>query len=265
MSKQLEEARAIIKPFDVACFCNVPNNYPREWWNPMAWFQFHTDKAIWDGIVSDQRNYFGNKVDVGTNHVELWQGDKFLNAQPPTVRYTTIEEAFWDGCRFIIMRPTFYDFTTDDATMMKAEWEKVREYKYEDTGETKSFKMIDSQYDIGQCLDIFVNGILGYPDREKFSPFGKGTQIVCSVAVRTGFELYRQIKGALLGKDPYPTLFSTIIKEKFNDSPWKDAILKDFENKGKVYAELTTPGHFMPDVQEFFASPGLFREVYRSF
>jgi len=95
-------------------------------------------------------------------------------------------------------------------------------------------KMVDRDYDVGQLLDIAVNGILGYANRRKAKIFDMGDKNkVCSVGVRVLLErLNQKHKFQTNGK----WLFHSL-----NPNRWST---KKIANYRGVDVEMTTPAHF---------------------
>lgn len=96
-------------------------------------------------------------------------------------------------------------------------------------------KMEGESYDVGQLLDIAINGILGYDHLRKVTTFDFGAKKkVCSVGVRVLFEklnLERKIT-----KQDGKWLFRSL-----NPHIWPPAAIKKYKGTD---VEATTPAHF---------------------
>jgi hypothetical protein len=243
------DVKKIIKPGDVILFCNPPHE--PAWWDIWNWMtSYRVEKAVWDGIITDQHGFFGMSPFVDTNHVVFFDGELIIEAIPPKIRLITLDERLKDDDRIIIMRPNFYTFTPADGI-------RIRYLVNEFIGQT---------YDYLHCLEIMISSILGYPTVEKVELYDpQKSNMVCSTLTRTCFETFRKTVETEKGADPYPTLFSQIVTEKFANSPWKESIIKSFNIRHKLDVEMTLPAHFMPDVQDFYKPGGYFFRVFQNF
>jgi len=100
-----------------------------------------------------------------------------------------------------------------------------------------SKRMLGVDYDVGQLLDIAINGIMGYDHQRKVKIFDAGKKKrVCSVGIRVLFEhLYdKMIRPA--GQQSGKWLF-----DKLNPDKWSK---KDFDKFHGTDIEATSPAHF---------------------
>lgn len=98
-------------------------------------------------------------------------------------------------------------------------------------------EMKGEDYDIGQLLDIAINGLLGYDHQRRLTIFDFGRKKkVCSVGVRVAFEyLYKErIKTA--DSRPGKWLFYELNPEK-----WPPEAIRNYKGTD---VEATSPAHF---------------------
>lgn len=98
-------------------------------------------------------------------------------------------------------------------------------------------EMVGEYYDVGQALDIAINGILGYTHQRRLKIFDLGRERkVCSVGVRVAFEyLYKsciKIENSKSGK----WLF-----QELNPGKFPEKITRNFTGTD---VEVTAPAHF---------------------
>jgi hypothetical protein len=239
-----------LQPFDAITFYNIP-----PFWNIPLW-------AAVLGIQNYQLNYFGRGSDFHTTHVEIYfDDDHIVDAVPPAIKWDKLKDL--DGCKIKVWRPTFRTFSVDDADRMVAEFEKNSIY-LDDNGKAYNASIIGSKYDIGQLVNIAVNGMLDYPNTGKVSWFDAGKdKKVCSVVSRLAYEHFRKLKEAETGTEPYRRLFSIFNAKKFESAESRDwdRDAEEFTHDQGVYVEQTTPAHFSNP--NYFSNE--FALVYSSF
>ena len=234
---KFETMKSLILPGDVIQYYDSPWNTGWKNWFNIPWI------VAYQGIVKFQRDYFGKRADINTDHVTVYLGpNNILDAKPPKVQWSKIDDL--GNAKVKVFRPNFYRVQPRDVSRMITEFESPVAY-IDSQGHSKTYAMIGSDYQISQCVDIAINGQLGYPCEDKVELFDSGqNHIVCSVAVRTFFERLRQIIGKETGCDPYKPLFSTINKGCFAETTYGDDIINSFNKFGKVATEMTLPAHF---------------------
>ena len=237
---------SILKPYSVICHYDNP-----AWWDVPGW-------AVTFGIQTYQKNYFGGRSDFYPPHVELFLDQNHIyDAVPPTIHWTTWEAI--KNCKIKIFRPTFYRFCDEDAQFMIQEFEKAIDY--EEDAMNKAISIIGCPYDLAQCAEIAVNGLLGSPNKESYKFDSGGSGKICSIGTALAFAHYRNQSLKLHGVEPYPQLFSKINGWKFDGALWRSQIFNDFANKGKVWLEMVMPAHFSNS--DWFGSE--FVEIARTF
>lgn len=98
-------------------------------------------------------------------------------------------------------------------------------------------RMIGSDYDIGQLLDIAINGILGYDNQRRLKIFDFGRKKkVCSVGIRVVYEYLYQTKIRTEDSESGKWLF-----DKLNPEKWSKKDIKKFRGTD---VEATSPAHF---------------------
>jgi len=98
-------------------------------------------------------------------------------------------------------------------------------------------QLVGTVYDVGQLLDIAINGLLGFEHtfKIKIFDFGKKKK-VCSVGIRAVFEYLYKKKYKKPGDEEENWLFNTI-----NPRKWPEKIVKKYQGTD---VDATTPAHF---------------------
>jgi len=185
------------------------------------WYELFLRAGYW-GIQTYQKELFGKISNWYDTHTMLFfdQWDTFSVEIPkatvkPLQNYCLSNMSIY-RCKLVEMKPEYVE------TMMDA-----------------ADKMISTDYDIGQLLDIALREILDYPqDRPlKFFDFGKKKK-VCSVGIRACYEyLYMQkIKPSLNNPPQGKWLFHSA-----NTSKWPAKFIEKYKGTD---VEATAPAHF---------------------
>lgn len=187
--------------------------------NTVQWWEVFISFGIW-GIRKYQRHLFGKDAKTGDDHTMLFfDREKTLSVEPPKALTKPLEKyCFTD---ISIYRLKKYTLTPEDITVMREAAEGF----------------IGTDYDIGQLVDILLNGLLGFEHTMKIKLFDFGKKKkVCSVGVRAVFEYLYQ-KRIKNGADTEETwLFNEIKPDK-----WPEHIVKHYHGTD---VEATTPAHF---------------------
>jgi len=100
-----------------------------------------------------------------------------------------------------------------------------------------SKRMLGECYDVGQLLDIFINGIMGYDHQRKVKVFDAGKkQRVCSVGIRVLFE---KLFNEMIRPSDQPS--GKWLFDKLNPDKWSQKDIKKFHGTD---VEATSPAHF---------------------
>jgi len=186
--------------------------------NKAKWWEIFLAIGIW-GIVRYQRHLFGKKSRYHDDHNMLFLSkDQTLSVEPPKAVLKPLKKYCLTDIS--IYRLTKHTIDDEDIKIMQE----------------AAKPLLGTQYDIGQLVDILINGLLGFEHQVKFRffDFGKKKK-VCSVGIRAVFEyLYqKRIKSTA---DNRIWLF-----KKINPDYWSEHIVNNFKG---VDVEATTPAHF---------------------
>lgn len=100
-----------------------------------------------------------------------------------------------------------------------------------------AMEMVGEDYDVGQLLDIGINGILGYDHQRRLKVFDWGRKRkVCSVGVRVTFEYLYQSRIKTQDSRPGKWLFYELNPEK-----WSQEAVQKYRGTD---VEATSPAHF---------------------
>lgn len=167
-----------------------------------------------------QRHLFGNEANWKHDHCMLFFDKKFtLSLEPPK----TIKKPLEKYCLNDISI-----YRLQKKTLGKSDIDLMRKGAEE---------LVGTVYDVGQLLDIAINGLLGYEHsfKIKIFDFGKKRK-VCSVGVRSVFEYLYQKKNKNTKNEKETWLFNTIDPQK-----WPKNIVKKYQGTD---IDATTPAHF---------------------
>ena len=162
-----------------------------------------------------------------THTVTFLERDKILSVTSPRAKWSNIEEVA--KSRFTLYRYTKRNFTYSDIEIMMQSAKRI----------------LGTEYDYGQLLDIYINQILGYDHIIKFRWFDFAKKrMVCSVGSRTLMEdlRYAILEDAGLDPDdpgenpPMERLF-----DRLNPAYWSEEYIRNFH---RVDVEATSPAHF---------------------
>ena len=167
-----------------------------------------------------QRHLFGKEANWKHDHCMLYFDRKFtLSVEPPKTIQKPLEKYCLNDISIYRLR---------NMTLSNNHINTLR---------SGAEELVGTAYDVGQLLDIAINGLLGLEHTLKIKIFDFGKKkTVCSVGVRSVFEyLYQQkIKKSKDSRDEW--LFNTI-----NPLKWSREIVKRFKGTD---IDATTPAHF---------------------
>jgi hypothetical protein len=150
-----------------------------------------------------------------THTMMYFDEERTFSVELPKATFVPLEE--WCQSDFSVYRLNYHDLSTADIEVM----------------EYQAHKMFGEAYDIGQLLDIAINGILGYDHLRKLSLFDYGAKNkVCSVGVRVLFEKLNQERKISSGKWLFHSLKTHV---------WSPKQRKEYTGTD---VEATTPAHF---------------------
>jgi len=207
--KIIKTLKKILRPGDVINISGHPKFY--EFWLHIAYHY----------IRKTQKEVFGEKSRWTDTHTMMWFDGSAFSVEPPRAKMVPIEDfAFKE---ISIYRYTKCKFTAADIEIM---WEGAK-------------RILDTEYDFGQLLNILINTIAGYPFYEKYKFFDFGAKYkVCSVGVAAIYTYWRH-KMEQKGKK-IPRLFS-----KLNPNAWNKEFIKKFKQHGNRWdVENTFPANF---------------------
>jgi len=208
LKEACEEILKIIRPGDVV---NQVNR--------CKWWEFWLAIGFW-GIRNYQKRLFGRNSNWKDDHCMI-----FFNK----------ENTFSVELPKAVMKP-LTNYCLTDISIYRIRNMDLKE-EHINVMRKAADKMVGTDYDIGQLLDIAINGLIGYEHqfRVRIFDFGKKKK-VCSVGVRASFEyLYKE---KLRGSDPKRRrwLFNELNPEK-----WPKEKIKNYKGTD---IEATTPAHF---------------------
>ncbi|MBN2417049.1 hypothetical protein JXO52_14510 [bacterium] len=187
--------------------------------NTVQWWEIFISFGIW-GIRKYQRHLFGRDAETGDDHTMLFfDRDKTLSVEPPRAIFKPLEKYCLTDIS--IYRLQEHHVTPGDIALMNE----------------ASADLIGTDYDIGQLVDILINGLLGFEHTLKIKLFDFGNRKkVCSVGVRAVYEYLYQ-KRIKSGEDVRDTwLFNEI-----NPAKWPEHVVRHYKGTD---VEATTPAHF---------------------
>ena len=182
------------------------------------WWEFWLAFGSW-AIQCHQKKLFGKKANWRDNHTMLFfDEDNTFSVELPRATLKPIEEYCLSNLS--IYRFTLMDMEANHVTILRQ----------------SARRMIGTDYDIGQLLDIAINGILGYEHQRKLSIFDFGRKKkVCSVGVRVAYEALHQAVFPEEAKE-HKWLFDRMKPDK-----WPEKKIRKFEGTD---VEATAPAHF---------------------
>lgn len=155
-----------------------------------------------NGIRCYQRWIRGYPLPAGNTTHAYWVYDndgKMLSVTHPRVIWEWFQDEKVQRKRPVILRPTFAEFIAGD---IKA-------------GREAAEKLIGTKYDVGQLIDIFLNGLMGFPLGEYARVFDAGQLLtVCSGGVGAVYEAMRRAHEAHWGA-AWPRLFNGLYVERY--------------------------------------------------
>lgn len=205
-----EEILKVIKPGDVV----NQSGHAR-------WYEFWLHLTYW-GIRRYQKSLFGKNANWRDTHTMLFFDDwDTFSVEMPKARVKPLHEYCLSDMSIYRLRlmepaPEHIDCMMDSAD-----------------------KMIGTQYDIGQLLDIAIREILGYGQDRPLSIFDFGRKKkVCSVGVRVCFEyLYQNmIKPSIPDAPEGKWLFRSL-----NPDKWPPSEVEKYKGTD---VEATSPAHY---------------------
>lgn len=206
--KACEAILRVIRPGDVI------NQYGDfQWWQ--VWLVIGSRAIQWY-----QRWLFGRHSEWRDDHTMLYFDDKnILSVELPVSSMKPLSACCLTNISI---------YRLSGITLAPSHIETMRE---------ASEKLLYRKYDIGQLLDIAVNGLLGYVHerRLKFFDLGKKRK-VCSVGVRVVFEYLHNRKLKSAQSRPGKWLFYSL-----NPDKWPPAFVKHYRGTD---VEATSPAHF---------------------
>jgi len=167
-----------------------------------------------------QRRLFGKEATWIHDHCMMFFDRAFtLSLEPPKTIKKPLE-------KYCLNDISIYRLTK--KTLNKQDIDVLREGAEE---------LVGTVYDVGQLLDIAINGLLGYEHtfKIKIFDFGKKKK-VCSVGVRSVFEYLYQKKIKKTDNEEETWLFNTI-----NPRKWPEDLVKKYQGTD---VDATTPAHF---------------------
>ncbi|MCP4583266.1 MAG: hypothetical protein GY839_16785 [candidate division Zixibacteria bacterium] len=210
VKKASEEILEIIKPGDI-----VNQDLKTKW------YEFWLKIGFW-GIKTYQKDLFGKKSNWQDSHTMMFFNERnTFSVELPKAKFKPIQEYCLSDmsiyrCKLMEMTPEYIDSMMDTAK-----------------------RMLGSDYDIGQLLDIALRQILGYSQHRKvrFFDFGKKKK-VCSVGARVCYEhLYmKKIKPSLDNPPRGKWLFHSVYADK-----WSEKFANNYKGTD---VEATAPAHF---------------------
>jgi hypothetical protein len=177
-------------------------------------------------IVIYQLVVYGKKSNHLDHHTMIYfDEDHVFSVQPPKPLYLKLSECLKDKEIISVYRYTKKELNDWDIRQMRDACDKI-------IG-------ANQPYDIGQLMDILIDGIAGYPYKKKFSLFDSGKwSMVCSVG---GASVYNFLRHQLWFIQHYDMkqLFS-----KLNPEAWSPAFVKKFNKKHYWDIDRTSPANF---------------------
>ncbi len=206
--KACEAILRVIRPGDVI------NQYGDfKWWQ--FWLMIGSKVIQWY-----QRWLFGRNSEWRDDHTMLYfDDDNILSVELPLSSMKPLSACCLTNISI---------YRLSGITLSKSHIETMRE---------AAEKLLYRKYDIGQLLDIAVNGLLGYMHQRRLRFFDLGRKRkVCSVGVRVVFEyLYRKRLQTLKSR-PGKWLFYSL-----NPDKWPSAAVTYYRGTD---VEATSPAHF---------------------
>ncbi|MFO7889723.1 MAG: hypothetical protein R6V04_05215 [bacterium] len=167
-----------------------------------------------------QRHLFGKEANWKHDHCMLYLDKTFtLSVEPPKTIKKDLKKYCLNDISIYRLKKTA--LTKDSITILRQGAEKL----------------VGTVYDVGQLLDIAINGMLGFEHtfKIKIFDFGKKKK-VCSVGVRAVFEYLYQQKIKKPDDKRETWLFNTI-----NPQKWPEDVVKKYNGTD---IDATTPAHF---------------------
>jgi len=198
----------VIEPGDV-----VNQVGERKWWQ--FWIAI-----VYAAIRRHQKKLFGRKSNWRDTHTMMYlDEDNTFSVELPQA--TTKPLRGYSLSRFSIYRLRLTELTPEFIEILKS----------------SATEMEGEDYDIGQILDIAINGILGYEPDQPLRIFDLGRKKkVCSVGVRAAFEHLYMSRIKTTDSRPGKWLFYEMNPEK-----WLENAAQEYEG---THVEITSPAHF---------------------
>ena len=203
----VEEILKLIKPGDV-----VNQEGRAKWWE--IWLKI----AYW-GIRRHQKKLFGKHANWRDTHTMLYlDKNNTFSVELPKATKKTLRE-------YCLSNLSIYRLTKVAINDYKVDLDMITD------------GMVGVEYDIGQLLDIALNGILGFGNLRllKIFDFGRKKK-VCSVGVRVAYEKLYLDKIKKPGDREGKWLFYSLNPDKWTE--------EEIQNYRGTDIEATTPAHF---------------------